>query len=230
MKALHLALLASLVAAAALALPAAAAQQNGSLTIHLETPERPVAPGQTLVVRGSATLVADALAYAHLEGIPVTFTIEGPAWASLVVTPSSAVFPASAAPGFGYVSTIPFHVAIAASEGPEAQEGAYAVKVRGVTTPGMLSRPIAGQAETLVRLDLPEKEEACEDEATAKQVAADALDAPQHDAASPPEQDAEEVRVQSAAARPVAGAWGIVAACAVAGALGAAYLQRRLGK
>src|SRR5688500_9953449 len=85
--------------------PTASAQQSGSLTITLNTPSESVKPLQApLTISGTATLVGDGAAYTGLIGVPVTFTATGPAWASIIVSPSTAVFNVQGTPSQTYTS------------------------------------------------------------------------------------------------------------------------------
>ena len=90
-------LLAVLVAGATLTafVPTAAAQQSGSITVTLNAPTEPVKPLQApLTFNGNVILTTDYSAATGVIGLAVQYTVtKQPAWANVLVSPSSDIFP-----------------------------------------------------------------------------------------------------------------------------------------
>lgn len=117
-------LLAILVGATLVALaPTAQAQQSASVTVALNTPEN-VKPLQGPVsFSGTATLVSDYSSVTGVIGIPVTYSVtKQPAWATVLVSPATDVFPAPQPGGAStsYTASRSFTVTVTASDNAPA--------------------------------------------------------------------------------------------------------------
>lgn len=154
-KNLSIVLLAAFVGTALLALaPTAEAQQQGSMTITLGTPEavKPLQGSQTFT--GQVTLTADYSGISGPVGIPVTYAVPNkPAWATVVISPQSDVFapPAGGVPGGAfYTSTKTITITVAASDQAPAFSP-QTLEITGTTTatPGA-GQPITGRGTTTV--------------------------------------------------------------------------------
>ena len=119
--------------------PTAAAQTSTSLTLTITPPTESVKPLQgALNFGGVATLTYSNEGIANLVGIPVTYTVSNaPAWAQVVVSPASDVFPVSPSAGSTSPSTtVPrqFTVSVTASDpAPAFQPGT--IEITAVATP-----------------------------------------------------------------------------------------------
>lgn len=115
-------MLALLVGASALALvPTASAQNGGTVTVTLNQPSEQVKPLQGAVTfTGTVTLIADYSGGLNPIGIPVTYTVANkPAWAQVLVSPATDVFPppsAAAPSGVSYSQTRQIQVTVTASQ------------------------------------------------------------------------------------------------------------------
>lgn len=114
-------MLALLVGAIALAfVPTAAAQNSGNVIVSLSQPSEQVKPLQgSVTFTGTATLNADMGGAVNAIGIPVTYTVANkPAWAQVLVSPSTDVFPppTGAPSGVAYTQTKSFTVTVTASQ------------------------------------------------------------------------------------------------------------------
>jgi hypothetical protein len=94
-------LVAVMVGATLLAFVPTASAQSGSIVVSMNSPTEQVKPLQgALTFSGTVTLTADYSGVANPIGIPVTYTVSNkPAWAQVLVSPASDVFPAPGAPG-----------------------------------------------------------------------------------------------------------------------------------
>lgn len=151
---LTIVLLVAIVGTALLALaPTAEAQQQGSITITLTKPET-VKPLQgTVEASALVNLQADYSGGAQLVGIPVSFTVTCPAWATCTPNPASGVFPppqgGTAPTGGSYSQTMTVKVLISASE----QAPAFTpqpLTIVASTSPGSSGTPITGTGATVV--------------------------------------------------------------------------------
>ncbi|HET6404171.1 MAG TPA: hypothetical protein VFH78_05950 [Candidatus Thermoplasmatota archaeon] len=119
-KKLSYVLIAAFVASAFLAfVPTAEAQQSGSVTVTLSTPEN-VKPLQGPVsFTGTVTFIGDYSGLTGVVGIPVTYSVsKAPAWASVLISPANDVFPApsNAQPGTSYSQSKTITITVTASD------------------------------------------------------------------------------------------------------------------
>ncbi|HET6405042.1 MAG TPA: hypothetical protein VFH78_10380 [Candidatus Thermoplasmatota archaeon] len=226
-----------LLAAAALvaSLPGAHAQQSGALILTLEAPAEPVREGGMVTFLGTVTLTVDYTAMLSLSGIPVSYSVaNAPAWASVVISPASDVFPMPSHPhpGTSYSVTRQIAVTVSAADVPE-RDTVAAVEIAAVTSPGFAGRSFTGNGATPVAFDVAD--EAC-DAAHAEELAAPARQAAQayakHQTSGNGAQDAsaEELTTQSAGARPLPLPYAVVAGFAILGAGIGLVLRRRAGR
>lgn len=153
-KNLSFVLLAAFVGSALLALvPAAEAQQSGSMTIALATPE-PVKPLQgTVSFTGTVSLTADYTGVTGPVGIPVQYNAPNkPAWATVVINPQQDVFSApSGAPGSAsYTVTKTITVTVSAS-GDAPAFVPQTLEITGTTSATPNGNPINGKGTTTVQ-------------------------------------------------------------------------------
>lgn len=220
------------LAGAATLLPPAAAQQSGAVTIMLDPASHALGPDQTITIAGTVTLTMDATVYASApNGVPVTYTVlQAPAWASVMITPSSDVFPLPMVPYSGAAVTVsrPVTITVSVGDGP-ADSVAELVSMEALTTAGFLGQSFAGRGETAVSFIAPEPEEDC-DALTAEQRAAlvEQAAAAYADYEEAQSQGADEVTTQSTGATPIGGGWIAVAAFGLVGAGVGLLLKRRL--
>ncbi|MEA3201664.1 MAG: hypothetical protein QOE90_3092 [Thermoplasmata archaeon] len=122
MRAILLLLALALLAAA----PVASAQKSGVITFNGRSPQGALHPGSAVDATYTATLVADATAYASTPGVPVHYAIaKAPAWATVTLSPSEDIFPTpvgvgALSPTYTAVRPLSVHFAIA---GDLPQEG-----------------------------------------------------------------------------------------------------------
>src|SRR5581483_1221809 len=100
--------------------PTASAQKNGSLTFGAYAFSDPIKPLRPAVCQTqTVTFTADPSAYSGLIGVGVTYTVsKQPAWATVILSPSSDLFANPATPGTtgSYSSTRPLTVCITTSD------------------------------------------------------------------------------------------------------------------
>lgn len=128
--------------------PTAQAQSSASLTIALTPPTDSVKPLQgALNFQGSATLVYSNEGQANLVGIPVTYTVSSaPAWAQVVISPASDVFPVAAptSPGTSTTQTRQFTISVTASEtAPAFQPGTIEITAAANPSQAGATKPSA---------------------------------------------------------------------------------------
>lgn len=217
----------------------AAAQQSGNVTVTLNSPERALVAHDSVTTNGIVTLTVDYTAILGLTGIPVTYTItQAPAWATVVVSPSSDVFPAPMAPmpGLAYTVMRPITISISVADGPGADEIGV-VELTAVTSAAPLGRSFAGKGVIPVSFDHVDEEchelndaeilalarEAANEYAANGGVAA-ASDAPTTSASDP------ELHTQSTGASTLSLPWIAIVGFAIVGAGVGLLLKRRLGR
>lgn len=218
----------------------AQAQQTGSLVLVLNAPERALHGDDFVTVTGIATLTVDYTAVLAVSGIPVTYTVtKAPAWATVIVTPGSDVFPGPYAPmpGLAYSVTRAFSMTISVADGP-GQNVVDTIEITAVTEAAPLGRSFTGKAS--VPVSFYAEEEACEvhdgellalareaanEYAAAKEDSVDVTaEAPRKDASEP------ELHAQSGSATTLSIPWIAVAGFALVGAGVGLVLRRRLGR
>jgi hypothetical protein len=138
-RTLSIILLAAFVGTAfAAMIPTASAQQNGSVTVQLNPPTESVKPLQAPIsFTGRVIFTADYGVAAGLIGIPVTYTVtKQPAWATVLVSPATAVFPAPA-PGTdaAYSAERPITITVTATDQAPAFQ-ADTIEITAVTQAG----------------------------------------------------------------------------------------------
>lgn len=114
-------LLAALVAGTALLAlaPTAEAQNQGSVTVQLNAPSESVKPLQgPITFTGTVTLTGDGSAMTGVVGVPVQYTVtKQPAWANVLVSPASDVFPVPQPPtGANFQATKTITITVTASD------------------------------------------------------------------------------------------------------------------
>lgn len=216
-----------------LLIPGAQAQQSAALVVALGVPEEALGEGaETITFVGRVTLTVDYTAILSPTGIPVTYTVtKQPEWASVIVSPSSDVFPAPTAPSGGMAYQAERAITITVTLAHEVTEDMRdEVEITASTTPAMLGKSATGKGSTLVAVVAPE--EACPEHAglTPAQMAlaADAVDAYNEYQAAKEDDASDEVTTQSAGASPVPLAGVALGGFALAGAIVGLVLRRRL--
>jgi len=127
-----------LVAAALLALlglPAAAAQQQGSLALAVQPHAELTADTPRTIIRGVAELVTDASSSAELTGIPITFKVAAPDWLSVTVSPASAVFVNQPQPAVTSMRSVTFQVDVRVVDVP-SNDTFGLIAIHAITQPG----------------------------------------------------------------------------------------------
>ena len=229
-------LLLALLAGTVLAAPLAQAQSSSTLVLAMPAAEDPLPAGGRLVLGGTATFTADLLVYGNTQGVPVTYTVSNaPAWASVVVSPQTDVFPVmvgAASPS--YTVSRAFTVLVdGAPTGPDNEIGT--IEITATATPTMQgSRAATARLNTPVRFDAGE--EACEDHAAVEQVAyayvTPGATAPTADAeadADATAQDDTTTTVQSTSTTPIALPAAAILGFGAVGAGVGLLLRRRRG-
>lgn len=229
-----LVLVAACLAALTLLPAAAQAQQAGALIVTLQPPEAALTEDGPLTFLGTVTLTVDYTAYTSISGIPVQYTVtKQPAWATVVVSPSSDVFSLGPYPGPSASMTMTKQITIivnAASDDLD-QDLTDLIEITATTTPGLLGKAFTGKGSTPITYDAPE--EPCAEHAgmTHEQMAALAVEAADTYNAYQREQQAgssEDVTVQNAAASTIPMPWVAVGGFALVGAGIGLVLRRRL--
>lgn len=225
-----------LVALAGLALgaPLAGAQQNASLTIHLQVPDEPVPRGAALHTTGIVTLTTDWTAFVSSpNGVPVTYSVtKAPAWASVVVSPATDVFPAPSHPPIGVAYSTQRQITITIAGAEQTTEPELGtIEIGATTSAGALGRSATALGSMIVKLAPVEEPTPCpEHEALASQDAAATAPEPAIQASASPEEGGE-VTVQQAGASPVSTPWLVVGAFGLVGAgVGIVVRQRLRGR
>lgn len=214
--------LATLLLLATLA-PAATAQQAGTLALAFDAPEAALAKdAPPLAIPGVATLTVDVTAVTSTHGVPVHYVVtKQPAWASVIVSPASDVFPLPMTPGLSMSVSRQVMVLVSAAPGPGV-DTTDVIEIQAVTTPGILGRSIETRGATPIRFDAPD-EKPCHD----IDLAALAAEAEGYHAAMHAQPD--EVSVQSTTATPVRTPALVAGALALVGAAVGLVLRRRFG-
>lgn len=143
-----LVLLGLMVGTALVALaPTAQAQQQASITVALNTPDN-VKPLQGPVTfGGTVTLTADYTGVTGVIGIPVTYSVtKQPAWANVLVSPATDVFPSptNPSPGSSYTSAKQITVTVTASDQAPAFQ-ADQIEITATTTPSTQGKQAVGK-------------------------------------------------------------------------------------
>lgn len=229
-----------LVALAALALltiipSPVAAQQSAAMTVALDAPE-PLSDATRMVTfSGAVTLVADLTGYTGIMGIPVTYTVtKNPAWATVLISPATDVFPAPSSPpaGLSYTVTKTITITIGLADDP-TEDMFDQVEITATTTPTVNGKSAVGIGATPVAYDAPD--EPCPDHLDDPRLAAlavEAADAYNEWQAAKEDEDAsassDDVHVQSAGASTLPLPWVAVAGFALVGAAVGLAIRRRL--
>src|SRR5581483_1304670 len=145
--------------------PTASAQKNGSLTFGAYAFSDPIKPLRPAVCQTqTVTFTADPSAYSGLIGVGVTYTVsKQPAWATVILSPSSDLFANPATPGTtgSYSSTRPLTVCITTSDQAPAFVNDQ-VEVSGTATAaagsitGKTNFPIAADYFSIIDVNLQE--------------------------------------------------------------------------
>ncbi|MEA3199341.1 MAG: hypothetical protein QOE90_769 [Thermoplasmata archaeon] len=136
---LNILLVASLVLGAlAVFVPDASAQKTGQLTFSPVSFADPIKPLRPAVCQTSTvTITASADSYSGLIGVPVTFSVtKQPAWATVVLSPTTAIFPIQAGAGAAsptFSGTTPLQICISTTDQAPAFSNDQ-VAVSGTTT------------------------------------------------------------------------------------------------
>lgn len=214
------------LAGLALAAPLVSAQQSASLTIYAETPSE-IISGTPTTVAGTAIFTADYTAILGVSGIPVAYSISAmPEWATVVISPSSDVFPMPSTPGFGlsYTAARQFQVTIMTSHDlPAWQTGL--IEITATTEAATLGRSAVAKTTIPVTAGPSHCPEAPLEAAT--EGAAPPLAAPEESPTAAPSEGGE-VTVQQAATSPVSTPWLVVAAFGLVGASVGIVLRQRM--
>lgn len=214
----------------ALAAPLAEAQVLGSvLTLSVAPGDEPIVEGGRLILYGTLTFTGDVTAVGNVNGIPVTYVVaDAPAWATVVVSPSSDVLPVPfpSGPGLSYTVTRMFTIIVDAGHGGvDGDVGAIEVVASANPSMPASSKPSA-KALTPIRY------EAAQDDCPEPAVVAAPAPAPEHETATAAPARAETggtTTVQSSAATPLALPIAAVAGFGAVGAGAGLLLRRRRG-
>lgn len=215
-------------------LPALAqAQGSSALTVQLMPPEAALIDGSSITITGNVTLTADLLAYANLNGIPVTYTVEKqPAWLVVSVTPSSDVFPLPQTPtGTAISITRPISVTLSPDPASAPSMDTVSKVILGATAipSAPASWSVQGRGSIPIMYDAPDPVPCAEHEGmTHEQMAQMAVDAANaYNAQQRDEASGDDVTVQNAAATTLPMPWVAVAGFALVGAAAGLVLRRR---
>lgn len=223
-------LAALLLLTVAVVLPApATAQQSAALSISLTAPTGILTQDEPLVLQGVATFTADVTAMLGMTGTPVAYTVhQQPAWANVVISPATDVFPAPMFPsGIAYTVSRPFTVVITLAHDP-LEDVSGLVAIAGTTAAAMFGQSAEGVGMVPVAYRAPE--EPCESHAiTEEQLAVWAAQATdvynEYQASQEPE--ADEMSVQNTNASPIPLSWAAAGGFAVVGGAVGLLLRRR---
>lgn len=218
----------------------AQAQLSSQVTMTLTAPTEPLKADGTLTFTGAVTYTADYTAMLALTGIPVQYAVsEKPEWATVIVSPANDVFPAPVGPSSGLAYSVTRMITVTVTLARALEEDASgAIVITATTSPAPLGQAAMGQGAVPILYDAPDKE--CQGPANAQllEMAREAaneyaekggnVDVPT--AAPATEAPAEELRVQSGGASPLALPWIAVAGFAIVGAGVGLLLKKRLGR
>ena len=217
----------------------AQAQQSSSIVLALNPPAEALTKDTMLTFSGTVVYTADYTAMLALSGIPVSYSVvNAPAWASVVVSPASDVFPMPSHPGMGasysVARTITVTVTLAHAM---AEDATGAIEIAATTRAAPLGHAATGVGAVPILYDAPEEDchELSEAELLAMaREAANAYveqsgtdittDAPTTDAGS------DELHVQTGGASTLPVPWIAVAGFALVGAGVGLILKKRLGR
>ncbi|MFA5862562.1 MAG: hypothetical protein WDA16_12795 [Candidatus Thermoplasmatota archaeon] len=218
---MHRVLIATLLAGLALLAPLASAQQNSALTLMLRPLDHALDGDTTTATGAVVTYVADATVLLNTAGVPVTYQVsKQPAWASVIVSPSSDIFMPNPQPSVSYAMTKAFTLSISvAKDAPH--DALDSIEITAIVMPGMVAAKGA-MAKAMIAVHVVNTQVPCEATPAA---GATALAPPTTTSESTPT-DAQTVHVQSTAPTSVPTSAMAIGGFAAVGA-GAGFLLRR---
>lgn len=210
----------------------AQAQQSGSVTVMLSAPTEALQQGSApAVIPGVVTFTADITAALSPSGIPVTYTItKQPAWATVIVSPSTDMFPAPSAPtGLSYAASRSILITVSVAHAPTA-DTTDVIELTATTGAAILGKSFVGIGAAPIAFDAPD--EPCPEHAVTQEQlavwAAEATEAYNEYQASNADEPADELTVQNASASPISLPVMAIAGFALVGAGVGLLLKRRL--
>lgn len=229
MKAL---ILATLVLGLVLVPAPAQAQQSGALVVMLQPPTELLSEDlETMTLSGVVVFTADLTVLANVVGTPVSYTVtKQPAWASVIISPATDVFPTNAFVGASTSVTAsrPIRVTVSLSDHPTA-DVTDAIEITAETSVGTPGRSFSGTGAAPIGYDAPD--EPCDQhvgmtQAQMEQAAAAIADYRAQQ--SSPQTAPQEVTTQSAGEKAPVPVFGLaVVACALVGAAVGLALRRK---